>query len=215
MPRQNLISKNGDGNAIPRDTLSTIPPAEDTEELRRTEARERRRKQRRAEYDRNHPITSFFVPAHLKEKAELVKASMAALAHERVSTENSVSLALIQWSLAQVRKGNLNVDYRPAPKRRKLHVIVVETGRDSWATPQEIPDLPKKQGKFKSIRVGWRWPEDVKRQLDGLSSDVLPVGELAIKLLAYALDAYKAGKITIQTEALEIKQEIRVTNETW
>ena len=114
-----------------------------------------------------------------------------------------------------MRKGNLNVDYRPAPKRRKLHVIVVETGDATWSVPQEIPDLPEKKETFKSMRVGWRWPEDVKRQLDGLSSDVLPVGELAVKLLAYALEAYKAGKITIQTEALEIKQEVRITNETW
>ena len=195
--------------------LYMIPTAPDSSRVLEAEAAARRRKQRRAEYDKQNPIIGFFVPAHMIERAKMVKASMAALAYERVSTETSVSLAMINWALLQVRNGKLDVDSRPAPKRRKMNVVIVEQGGDTWLTPQEIPQLLKEQEKAKGGYVGWRWTEDVKRQLDGLSSDVLPVGELTIKLLEYAVSAYRQGKIKIQTEALEVKQDVQVKQEKW
>jgi post-segregation antitoxin (ccd killing protein) len=188
--------------ASPQEPLAFIPVAP-----LRDEKKEKAAAKRKA-YDKKYPLTFFAVPSDLYETAKNIKAYMSALAHENMSTEASVSLGFVQWSLRKVRSGEFRLEGRPDAARRKMAVTLVDNDGSSW--PQAQADLPSysRTRKPKPQRIGWRWPADVKAQIKAIANDSMPEGDVAIRLLEYAMNKVKNGGATIKISPMDVRQVV-------
>ncbi len=200
-PRRNAILNRM--RESPGDPLAFIPVAPLRNEAK--EQRNAKRKAKRQAYDKAYPITSFFIPEHLHETARVVKKAMRRIAFENLSTEAMVSLAFVKWSLGKVRSGELVLEGRADASRRKMAVVLMDADMTSWPKPQEFPEYQRTK-KEKPMRMGWRWPAEIKTQLNGLATDAMPVGEVTVLLLDYALKACRSGNALIATQSMDFRQ---------
>jgi hypothetical protein len=189
----------------PGGTLSLIPSARQVKRDAMTEERIARRKASRAAFDRKFPSTSYFIPAHLRELAREIKRDIASLAHQKRTTVASLASAMISWSLNRVRKGSLVIDGYPQSDRRKLSVVMVDTGTKWDAGPVEIPEY-KKETKKKRMVLTYRLDANITQQIKAVAGGALPEGEVLVRLLQHAIDAYRKGEGMIKTQALEVRQ---------
>ena len=86
--------------ANPQEPFAFIPVAPLRDEKKEEAAA--KRKAKRQAYDKKYPLTFFAVPSDLYVTAKNIKTYMRALAHEKMSTEASVALGFVQWSLKKI-----------------------------------------------------------------------------------------------------------------
>lgn len=214
--RRDPFKTNPDGTVSPAEVIDLIPPAEDSEKTRRAEEKEQRRKERRAKYDKEHPVAAYYIPPALKEEGELVRATIKKLARQKYTTAASVASALLEYALVLVRDGRINVTSTPSSRQRKQSVIV-EVLEEGWGiTPKQNAD-EKQEGKAgEYIWLAYRFSENAKKQISGLAQDDLLPGEIVLRLLQVGLDALEKGKIRLRGRPIETRQEVSAEmNRTW
>jgi len=190
----------------PGGVLSLIPSAREMKRAAETDERLARRKASRAAFDKKFPCTSYFVPAHLREDAVEIKRVIVALAYEKRTTVASLASAMITWSLDRVRKGLLGINGTPQSDRRKLAVVMVDAESGWNAAPVEIPEYVKKP-KNKRMVLTYRLDQAVVQQIKSIAKNgALPEGEVLIRLLQRAIEAYQKGEGVIKTQAVEVRQ---------
>lgn len=189
----------------PVEPLHIIPRAEEWETLEQDKEKKEAQKARRAAYDQEHPVTSFYVPKHMKPAAKQVKAALAGLAYEKLCTESSLALAFVTWALAEVRAGHLSIEAYPNLSRCKMSVLLVTTGDDTWQTAQDIPTPPGSK-KEKDIYLGWRWDKDTVKQVNALAGDAFSPGEVVVRLLEFAIQAFKSGQANLIISPVDVRQ---------
>jgi hypothetical protein len=209
MTRNNPLDRFAENNSVPVPSpggaLSLIPSARQVKRDALTEERIARRKASRAAFDRKNPSTSYFIPSHLRELAREIKRDIASLAHQKRTTVASLASALLSWSLNRVRKGSLVIDGYPQSDRRKLSVVMVDAGSKWEAGTVEIPEY-KKETKKKRMVLTYRLDANITQQIKAVADGALPEGEVLIRLLQNAIDAYRKGEGVIKTQALEVRQ---------
>lgn len=189
----------------PVEPLHIIPRAEEWETLEQAKEKKEAQKAKRAAYDQEHPVTSFYIPKHMKSAAKQVKAALAGLAYEKLCTESSLALAFVTWALAEVRAGRLTIEAYPDLSRRKMSVVLVTTGENTWQTSQEIPTPPGIK-KEKGMYLGWRWDKDTVKQVNALAGDAFSPGEVVVRLLEFAIQAYKSGQANLVISPVDVRQ---------
>ncbi|MCJ7436016.1 MAG: hypothetical protein MUO77_21265 [Anaerolineales bacterium] len=191
----------------PQAPISIIPQAEDdASERARNEAR---KKAVRAAYDKAHPVSAYYVPPALREKAMDIHAAVTGLAQVNMSTASSVSSALVSHALFLVRKGELKIEGRPNARHRKMVVHIEMISGGGWG--QEIPKASRKlEEKLDPFYFGYRWSKDIQTQVSALAGTALLTGEVVVCLLERALNDLRSGKIKFITEPVETRQEVMV-----
>lgn len=78
--------------------------------------------------------------------------------------------------------------------------------------PKEIPARRKKkpeQDKKVYLAVSYRLPQSLHNNLCGLAMDLaVPVGEVIVLLLRHGLEAYQAGKLSLNPMPLTVKMTL-------
>jgi hypothetical protein len=69
----------------------------------------------------------------------------------------------------------------------------------------EIPEY-KKETKKKRMVLTYRLDANITQQIKAVADGALPEGEVLIRLLQHAIDAYRKGEGVIKTQALEVRQ---------
>ena len=197
--------------ANPQEPFAFIPVAPLRDEKKEEAAA--KRKAKRQAYDKKYPLTFFAVPSDLYETAKNIKTYMRALAHEKMSTEASVALGFVQWSLKKVRGGEFRLEGRPDAARRKMAVTLVDNDGSTWPQAQEEPPAYPRTRKPKPQRIGWRWPADVKAQIKAIANDSMSEGEVAIRLLEYAMKRAKSGDAIIKTAPMDMRQSVSLEDQ--
>jgi len=152
---------------------------------------------------------SYFIPAPLNEQAKGIRAVILALAQKHMTTTSSVAAALMNYALRDIRQGKLILDARPNANRRKMTLIL----EDAKEWPQEIPPpLMRRAVKTeKDVVLTYRWSGDVNAQIKSLADNRIPVGEVVVFLLNYALAEYKNGNCKFRETAITLAQEVSIT----
>lgn len=164
------------------------------------------KKRRAREWDKSHPTISYFIPAPLHGQAKDVRAEILGLAQKHMTTITSVAAALMEYALAQVRIGKLNLETRPDAMRRRIAL----TWEDANEKGQEIPRPVRRQKKDEDLYLGYRWSKDTHKQIESLSnSGTIVPGEVVVFLLRCALDAYKSGRLQLTEKPIVMRQEAR------
>ncbi len=178
-----------------QDPLGMIPPAQ-------------RKKREERVWEKENRGASYFIPAPLNEQAKDIRASILALAQRHMTTTSSVATALMNYSLRDVRLGKLILDARPNANRRKMTLIL----EDAKEWPQEIPQpvLKHTVKTEKDIVLTYRWGRDVNAQIKSLADNHIPVGEVVVFLLNYALAEYRNGKCKFRETAITLAQEVSI-----
>jgi len=178
-----------------QDPIQSIPSAE-------------RKKRKPRIWDHGNPVISYFIPAPLTERAKEIRESILSLAQYHMTTASSVATALMNYALRDTGTGKLKFDPRPAPQRRKMTLVLEDT--KEW--PREIPQAQAKQvRKTRKMYLGYRWSRDVDTQIKTLAGSYVPVGEVVVFLLNYALTEYKNGNCTFRETAIALAQEVEIT----
>lgn len=164
------------------------------------------KKRRAREWDKSHPTISYFIPAPLHGQAKDVRTEILGLAQKHMTTITSVAAALIEYALAQVRTGKLNLEARPNVARRKMTLTWEETTNED---EQGIPRPVRRNKKDKDLYLGYRWSKNAHKQIISLSNNAIAPGEVVVFLLRYALEAYKSGRLRLREEAVVVGQKVR------
>lgn len=186
---------------MPRRNVFDRPQAQEPVEQIPTAQKKRRTR----EWDKAHPVVSYFIPAPLHEQAKGVRAEILGLAQKHMTTITSVAAALMEYALAQVRSGELNLKARSDARRRTMAL----TWEKANTRSQAIPRPARRQAKAKDLYLGYRWSKDMHRQIASLSNEALVPGEAVVFLLRCALDAYKNGCLRLNEKPIVMKQEAR------
>ncbi len=189
----------------PQAPVDIIPLAREGESERAQ--REAAKKSQRAEYDRAHPVSAYYIPPALKETAQNVHTSVRGLAVRNSTTASSVAGALLTHALLLVRQGKLEISGRPSAHHRKMIVHVEVIAGGGWGTdiPKEAASKPG--GKPLPFYFGYRLSNDIRTQLGALAGSSHLVGEVIVFLLERALDELQRGHIKLGTEAVEVRQK--------
>ncbi len=83
----------------PVEPIDLIPTAEDSQRTRLEQKKRTAQRERRAAYDQQHKVFSYYVPRHLVLDAKHVKAALAGLAYEKLCTESSLAMAFLAWAV--------------------------------------------------------------------------------------------------------------------
>jgi len=179
----------------PQDPIASIPLAKS--------------RKRGREWEAKHPGTSYFIPSHLHEQAKDVRTAILALSQKHMTTTSSVADAFLRFSLSHVRKGQLRIDVRPSGNRRKMTVTWEEV-KDGWE--QEIPK-PVKRGKKsdEDMYLNYRLTRDANSQIKALAGKEIVGGEVVVRLLQYALEAHKRGRLRLKEETVVVAQKVSPT----
>lgn len=119
----------------------------------------------------------------------------------------------MDFALSQFHSGRLKIESRVNPDGRKMKI---DWSYQDEGWPQE-PPLPKKKLspalKPSRLYLAYRWDaqidENLMREADRLC---IPHGEMVVRLLQYALDEHKSGKLKLRETAMVVKQKV---NDTW
>lgn len=187
MPRRNVFDR-------PQDPVAQIEVA-------------RERKRERA-WEQSHRGRTWYIPPALQEQAKETRAEILALAQKHMATASNVASALLDFSLAQVRSGKLQLETRPDPGRRKLPLAWEEAS--DWA--QEIQPPRRRTANVPLLRLTYRIDGNVVNQIQAAArTHGTTDGEVAVRLLRHALDAYKSGRLRLREEAVVMGQKVSST----
>ncbi len=190
--------------ANPDSPIAFIPVAPVRDEAK--EERIAKRKAKRYAYDKSHPYKKIAVPSHLHEEVSRLKARFKKIADERNSTETLVATGFMEFSLKLIRSGLLKVEGHTDPTRSKMAIELVSG--EGWPEESHVEIKPRRKG-IKPRRVGWRWNNEINRQIEALAKDnAVAVGELTIFLLKYALQMLDDKSAHIKTETVHVKQGV-------
>ncbi len=167
-----------------------------------------KKRTRRREWEKANPAQHYRVPADLHARARAVRSAIVGLAQQYQATADDVASALMTAALAAVQDGEIQLDFRPNPKGRKMAVEVVRG--DGWA--QE--GLPKPKPRKKPSRpliLTYRWGEDVHKSITHIAADSSK-GAVVVLLLEEALERVKAGKWGLRPRPVTAKQTVTVAN---
>jgi hypothetical protein len=201
----------------PESVVAMIPTATQKKRAARTEEQIKKRKASRAEFDKKFPCYPYHIPEHLHSDAKEIRALILGIAQNREKqinvTEIDMTTKLVSWSLEQVRKGKLLIKGFPNIHSRKM-TVVVEDAVDNWdKTPLELKP-GKKRTAARRLVFTYRFPSDVITQINSLAGDTLPKGEVLIRLLQYAVEAYKRRIIKIRPSTSEVRQSAEIVETT-
>jgi hypothetical protein len=192
MPRRNAFDRI---RQEPQQPVETIPFA-----------KERRREKRL--WDQRHPVSTYFIPSPLHERAKDVQAAVLGLSQKHMTTTSSVAGELMKFSLTHVRSGKLQMNFLPASQgRRRMGVTLME----GWMEPQDIPQPVRKQqkkDKAKAVFLGYRWGREVDVQIKAIAGTAVSPGEVVVFLLEYAIAAYKRGEVQLKEETVVVSQKV-------
>jgi hypothetical protein len=127
-----------------------------------------------------------------------------------MTTITSVAIAFVSYSLAHVRQGKLKIAAQPNARGRKMTVTWEEIS-EGWPQKIQQPVMPNRKVKSKEFYLGFRWGRDVDRQIKALADKSIPVGEIVIFLLSYAVQAHKKGKLRLKEETVVVAQKVSAT----
>lgn len=203
MARQNPISSPEEAVIQPRE-VHALFPVQTAMEHKRTKAKRSR------DWEKQNRAVGYLIPQELHLKARDISEKLLPLAAERLTTVSSVAAAFMQFSLSHVHEQKLTLQGRPNPEHRKmtLHWREVEKG---W--PKEIKPLKRKAKneltKPKRMHLAHRWGADIDREVCALSENTgVSRGEVVVYLLGYALEAYLIGKLTLESESVEVANRV-------
>jgi len=190
----------------PTDTLSLIPTA--------AQAKLSKPKNRRA-WEKRNPLRSHRIPTALHPTAKEIRLALAGLAEQYMTTHANIAAALMHFSLSELRSGKLHLTAQPNPNGLKMK-IVWSCVDEHW--PQEIP-LPKKKkpaplmlNKAKGLYLGYRWGHEVDVQISAeAEARGVTCGETLVRLMQYALDAYRSGRLRLKEASVVVKQQVNAT----
>ena len=193
----------------PTDTLSLIPTAA---QAKRSEPKRKR------PWEKNHRGHSYYIPnkyralVGVEKEDEGIRKSIRALAEKHSTTVGSIACALMDFALSGLRSGRLSLASLANPDGRKMQIIWTYQ-EESW--PQTIP--PAKQQPIKVLKprklyVNYRWDARIDQQVIAEAERLdVPHGELVVRLLLHALDAYQSGKLRLKETAVVVKQKVEPT----
>jgi len=203
---------------LPTDPINMIPTA--------TESRPRNR-----DYEKRHPKTTYRVTD------ENLAGEILAIAQSLTVAADEVSRAFVEAGLRAAKAGQLDfAAVRPSQGRMSLF----PTGSEKWVVHDEpvdwsrvIPTRKKakpltdfektqRQKERNRLRVHYRWPDALVRQIEELTTSVvgLPINQPALRsegrkgqvltmLLRYGLEAYKAGRLPLNPCPVVVKSRLK------
>ncbi len=191
----------------PKEFADTIPVADAAGHWNR---HGRRPPTRNRKWEKLHrPYRYVNVPIELREQ-------VLALAEHLAVTADEVARAFFEYGIECVDADILQLHARPNPLGRKMTLFSKgrpKGWRETVDHPRQLPARKKKPAASKKKiypAVSYRLPENVHDSLCGLAMDLdVPVGEVVTFLLRYGLDAYRAGRLTLNPEPLTVKMTLR------
>jgi hypothetical protein len=192
----------------PEEPIDFIPLAEDPKKVERRQARE----EWKANWDKANPVSAFYIPDYLHEKAKDVHAQILRVANDKLASTGSVSYALVSYALVMVREGKLTVEANIDARRSKM-TVTWEAVSPGWEKKQPIPKKVTAKLKPNPLRLAYRWQQrDVERQIKAIAKnlDTTP-GEVLVFLLDYGVSAYENGAVTLNTTPVEMRQQASAT----
>jgi hypothetical protein len=159
-------------------------------------------------WDLEHRGYSYYIPAHLREKARDIRTAVLGLSRMHLASTSNVATALISFSLAHVRQGRLRLEGHPDASRQKMTLQWEEV---TDGKPQMIQ--PRKSTKSahaatQEIYLNYRWGQAIHEQIKGLAGTVLSKGDVVVALLEYALAAHKSGRLRLKEETVIVSQKV-------
>ncbi len=167
-----------------------------------------RARSRRREWEKANPTRSYKIPSAFHSRARAVRAAIVGLAQQYQATADDVASALMTAALAAVRDGEIQLDFRPNPKGRKMAVEVVRG--DGWAQ-EDLPKPQQRKRAQKPLVLAFRWSEETHQQLATIAQDASK-GAVVVLLLEAALERVKAGKWGLRPRPVTAKQTVTVAN---
>lgn len=207
MARQNALTnklvlpKDENGNYLPVDPLTLFQTAQEAKESRAKRVRK---------WEKANPAIRYRIPVELHIRARQLSAILEAISKEYMTTVSSVSTAFVEYSLSHVLAGDLILEGRPKPEHRKMTLQWNES-RSGW--PQEIKAIRKKKDnvmdKQKPVFLGYRWGGTVNEQIRGIMNQTgILSGEVVVRLLEYAITAYREGRLHLSSKAIVIANKV-------
>ena len=197
----------------PNPTVATPPsPTPETAPVRGAKRNRR--------WEMSHPVLRYWVPVHVREEAQKVRAAIRGLAEslsekgeeEFSAATGEVARVFLEFSWKDMERGNLAFAPRPNPQGRKMRLTWVEVEEDQ-RRPQEIPqNIGEKRGKG-DMWLGYRMlPDEVRlwqSRIQRLAAQhSLAPGEVLVGLLAHGLEAYKAGRLVFRKTPVVTKWQV-------
>jgi hypothetical protein len=167
---------------------------------------------RQRAWEKRNPLRSHRIPKALQPEAQMIREAVDGLAEQYMTTHSDIATALMQFALSELRAVHLHFEARPNPDGRKMKIVW--SVKDGW--PQEIPQPKKKQRapiiEQKDMFLGYRWGRDLDIQIAAEArSDGVTCGEVLVRLMQYALHAYRDGKLRLTEAAVVVKQQVSAT----
>lgn len=170
----------------------------------------RRPAKRNRQWEKTHRSYRYVnVPLELREQ-------VVALAEHLAVTADEVARALFEYGMECVDDETLQLRTRPNPQGRRMTLFPrnqTKGWQEADGSSKEIPARRKKkseQGKKVHPAVSYRLPQSLHNNLCGLAMDlVVPVGEVVVFLLRHGLDAYQAGKLSLNPQPLTVKMTLQ------
>jgi hypothetical protein len=197
-----------DSQATPADNnaLARIPTAM---QAKRSEPKRKR------DWEKGHRSHSYRVPEKYRELVgvedadEGIRKAIRALAEKHMTTTSRIADACMDFALSELRSGRLNITTRPNPAGTKMSI---EWTAQDEGWPQIIPASKKKTAavlKPKPVYLSYRWDPNVDTQVIAVAKQkAVPNGEVVVRLLQHALEAYQAGRLKLRETALVVKQKV-------
>ena len=167
-----------------------------------------KKRTRRREWEKANPAQHYRVPADLHDRARAVRSAIVGLAQQYQATADDVASALMTAALTAVREGEIQLDFRPNPKGRKMAVEVVRG--DGWSQ-SELPKPKPRKKASRPLILTYRWGEDVHKAITHIAAES-PKGAVVVLLLEAALERVKAGKWGLRPRPVTAKQTVTVAN---
>lgn len=193
----------------PTDTLSLIPSAA---QAKRSEPKRKRH------WEKNHRGHSYFIPdkyralVGVEKEDEGIRKNIRALAEKHSTTVGSIACALMDFSMSELRFGRLNLASLANPNGLKMQITWTYQN-EGW--PQTIPPAksePIKILKPRKLYLNYRWDARIDQQVIAEADRLdVPHGELVVRLLQHALDAYQSGRLRLKETAVVVKQKVEAT----
>ena len=188
-------------------------------------------KPRNRDYEKQHPKTTYRITD------ENLAVEILAIAQDLTVSADDVARAFAEAGLRAARANQLDFsDVRPSRGRMSLY----PTGSEKWVVHDEPVDWSKvipahkkaktlsafeksqRQKERNRLRVHYRWPETLVRQIEDLTNTVVGLppnqpalrsegrkGQILSMLLRYGIEAYKAGRLPLNPCPVVVKSRLK------
>jgi hypothetical protein len=203
MTRKDMLTEELPGE---NEFVDSIPAAPTAGQWQRSG---RRPAKRNRNWEKTHrPYRYVNVPIEVREQ-------ITALGEHLVVTADEVARALLDYSLACLEDGRLNLTPRPNPQGRKMTLFPREQARgweEAETNPKEIPARRNRKSRSEKKvypAVSYRLPEGLHEQLCGVAIEFeVPLGEIVANFLGFGLRAYKKGQLTLQPHPVTVRMAL-------